>query len=115
MTFSANARASVNSVTPGSDGIPFVDAYGSEALTTTGSSDGSLAEDYARCAEITRRASSNFYYAFMLLGAERRRALYAVYAFCRFIDDIADDGAVAAPGLLLERWREELDRVYAGA
>ena len=47
------------------------------------------AEDYARCAEITRQASSNFYYAFMLLPPERRRALYAVYAFCRFVDDIA--------------------------
>ncbi len=47
--------------------------------------------DYARCAEVTRRSSSNFYYAFMLLPAERRRALHAVYAFCRFIDDIADD------------------------
>ncbi|HLW71244.1 MAG TPA: presqualene diphosphate synthase HpnD [Candidatus Binataceae bacterium] len=74
-----------------------------------------LEADYARCAEVTRRSSSNFYYAFMLLPAERRRALYAVYAFCRFVDDIADDDAVATPALLLERWRKELDRVYAGA
>lgn len=69
---------------------------------------------YARCAEITRRSSSNFYYAFMLLPIERRRALYAVYAFCRYIDDIADDGGVASPAALLERWREELKRVYTG-
>jgi phytoene synthase len=73
-----------------------------------------LEADYARCAEVTRQSSSNFYYAFMLLPAERRRALYAVYAFCRFVDDIADDGTAVAPGLLLERWREELNRVYAG-
>jgi len=72
-------------------------------------------EDYARCAEITRQSSSNFYYAFMLLPAERRRALYAVYAFCRFVDDIADDGAAAQPALLLERWRMELRNVYGGA
>jgi 15-cis-phytoene synthase len=72
-------------------------------------------EDYARCAEVTRRSSSNFYYAFMLLSAERRRALYAVYAFCRFVDDIADDGAVAQPAVLLERWREELRKVFSGA
>ena len=70
--------------------------------------------DYARCAEITRHSSSNFYYAFMLLPAERRRALYAVYAFCRFVDDIADDGAAAQPALLLERWRLELRNVYSG-
>jgi len=72
-------------------------------------------EDYARCAEVTRQSSSNFYYAFMLLPAERRRALYAVYAFCRFVDDIADDGAVAQPAMLLERWREELRKVFNGA
>ncbi|MGH7840267.1 MAG: presqualene diphosphate synthase HpnD, partial [Candidatus Binataceae bacterium] len=74
-----------------------------------------LEADYAHCAEVTRLSSSNFYYAFMLLPAERRRALYAVYAFCRFVDDIADNGGAAAPALLLERWRDELQRVYAGA
>lgn len=73
-----------------------------------------LAEDYARCANITRQASSNFYYAFMLLPLERRRALHAVYAFCRFVDDIADDESIANPAELLARWREELRNVYAG-
>src|SRR5262249_21725758 len=46
--------------------------------------------------------------------AERRRALYAVYAFCRFVDDIADDAAIRGPAILLGRWRNELDRVYEG-
>ena len=92
-----------------------MDAFGSEALTATGSADGALAEDYARCAEITRRASSNFYYAFMLLGAERRRALCAVYAFCRFIDDIADDASVTGAASMLALWRQELHNVYAGS
>jgi phytoene synthase len=81
------------------------------ALTDFGSS---LAVDFARCATITRKASSNFYYAFKLLPAQRRRALYATYAFCRFVDDIADDSNVREPAALLERWREELDRVYEG-
>jgi phytoene synthase len=49
-----------------------------------------------------------------LLPPERRRALHAVYAFCRFIDDIADDESIREPAMLLKRWREELDRVYAG-
>jgi 15-cis-phytoene synthase len=70
--------------------------------------------DYARCAEITRRASSNFYYAFMLLPRERRRALYSVYAFCRFVDDIADDDGVKDPAEMLARWRKELNNVFAG-
>ncbi len=75
-----------------------------------------LRKDYARCASITRRSSSNFYYAFMLLPAERRQALYSVYAFCRFVDDIADDQSVGGhPAELLTRWREELERVYNGS
>ncbi|HVN64782.1 MAG TPA: presqualene diphosphate synthase HpnD [Candidatus Binataceae bacterium] len=82
---------------------------------TTAPKDGpALAADYARCAEIARKSSSNFYYAFMLLPAGRRRALNAVYAFCRFVDDIADDESIREPGKMLERWRKELDRVYAG-
>jgi phytoene synthase len=74
-----------------------------------------LDADYARCAQVTRESSSSFYYAFMLLPAERRRALHAVYAFCRLIDDIADDAATRDPAVLLARWREELDRVFDGA
>jgi phytoene synthase len=74
-----------------------------------------LREDYARCASITRRSSSNFYYAFMLLPAERRQALYSVYAFCRFVDDIADTESVGRPAELLARWREELERVFNGS
>jgi 15-cis-phytoene synthase len=73
-----------------------------------------LAQDYARCAAITRQASSNFYYAFMLLPVERRRALYAVYAFCRFVDDIADDDNNTNPASMLARWRDELHNVFAG-
>jgi 15-cis-phytoene synthase len=77
--------------------------------------DAALRQDYARCASITRRSSSNFYYAFMLLPAERRYALYSVYAFCRFVDDIADDRSVGQPAELLTRWREELERVFNGS
>ena len=99
---------------PGSDGIRSVDASGFETLNGSGTA-GRTLEDYARCAEITRRASSNFYYAFMLLGAERRRALYAVYAFCRFVDDIADDAGVKDASAMLALWREELHHVYAGS
>ena len=72
----------------------------------------SLEADYRRCGDITRQSSSNFYYAFMLLPAERRRSLYAVYAFCRFVDDVADDESIREHALLLARWREELGRVY---
>jgi 15-cis-phytoene synthase len=75
---------------------------------------GGIEADYARCAQITREASSNFYYAFVLLPADRRSALYAVYAFCRFVDDIADEHSTREPQKLLARWRQELARVYEG-
>jgi phytoene synthase len=99
----------------GWDGIRSVGALGSEALANGGPPDAAtLAQDYARCAAITRRASSNFYYAFMLLSAERRQALNAVYAFCRFVDDIADDHGIGDAAAMLARWREELHNVYVG-
>jgi phytoene synthase len=50
----------------------------------------------------------------MLLPHERRRALYAVYAFCRFLDDITDDDGVNDPPAMLARWRAELDQVFSG-
>lgn len=43
-----------------------------------------------RCEQITRRQAANFYYGIRLLSAERRRAMCAVYAFARRIDDIGD-------------------------
>lgn len=71
-------------------------------------------DDYAYCQDITQRSSSNFYYAFRLLSPERRDALFAVYAFCRFVDDIADDAGKQNPKVLLERWRQELTLAYEG-
>ena len=46
---------------------------------------------YEACASMTREAASNFYYAFLTLPKEKRRAIYATYAFCRLCDDIVDD------------------------
>jgi len=45
---------------------------------------------YDYCAGVARRARSNFYYTFALLPLEKRRAMYAVYAYLRELDDIAD-------------------------
>jgi phytoene synthase len=97
------------------DGTHWAGDYSSEAKVPAGTPRFTRDGDYARCAEITRRASSNFYYAFMLLPCWRRRALYSVYAFCRFVDDIADGDGINDPAQMLERWREELDKVFTGA
>jgi len=64
-------------------------------------------------AQLTRKSQSNFYYAFLTLPEERRRGIYALYSFCRAVDDCVDEeGGGGAAGL--DRWREELDRCYAG-
>ncbi len=51
---------------------------------------------YQTCREITRIASKTFYLASLFLGAEKRRAVWAVYAFCRTADDVVDRTAPAA-------------------
>jgi phytoene synthase len=49
-----------------------------------------LAEAYSLCESITRAQAANFYYGIRLLPRERRRAMCAVYAFARRVDDIGD-------------------------
>ncbi len=61
-------------------------------------------------------AGSSFYWAMRLLPRDRRNGMYAVYAFCREVDDIADD-TDSEPGHkkgALAVWREEIDALYAG-
>jgi len=62
---------------------------------------------------VTRKSRSNFYYAFLALPRARREALYAVYAFCRTVDDIADLGTdAAAQRAGLAAWRRDIARCY---
>ncbi|WP_449411014.1 presqualene diphosphate synthase HpnD [Methylobacterium komagatae] len=60
-------------------------------------------------------AGSSFYTAMRLLPKERREAMYAVYAFCRAVDDVADDGGTREVRRAeLDRWRADIDALYAG-
>ncbi len=69
--------------------------------------------EYVR--HVARRSGTNFYWSFVFLPRERREAMYAVYAFCRFADDIADeDGLPRDKAVRLAAWREELARAYDG-
>lgn len=64
-------------------------------------------------ARVASASGSNFYYALRILPRDKRRAMYALYSFCRSVDDCADDaGGEGAPGL--DRWLEELGRCYEG-
>jgi phytoene synthase len=60
-------------------------------------------------------AGTSFYWAMRLLPQHRRNAMYAVYAFCREVDDIADgERSVEYKIAALAAWREEIDALYAG-
>ncbi len=60
-------------------------------------------------------AGSSFYTAMRLLPKARREAMYAVYAFCRAVDDVADDGGTRTVRQVeLDRWRADIDALYAG-
>jgi phytoene synthase len=69
--------------------------------------------------EAVRRkaAGSSFYSAMKLLPKARREGMYAIYAFCRAVDDIADDGEGTREERLaeLEDWRDDLKALYTGA
>jgi len=84
-----------------------------------------LPDAYAYCRHITRKSSSNFYYAFHLLSVDQHNALCALYSFCRFLDNITDQPGVlplqekghnrkAQLSILLNAWREELASCYTG-
>jgi phytoene synthase len=70
---------------------------------------------YAHCAQVVRRSDSSFAAAFWMFPKPKRRALHAIYAFCRLADDIADDPEVRGDRrALLQRWRAELAGAYLG-
>jgi phytoene synthase len=67
------------------------------------------------CQQKAAASGSSFYYSFLFLPAERRRAITALYAFCREVDDIADDVSdVATARSKLAWWRTEVASLFAG-
>jgi len=71
-------------------------------------------DDY--CADVCRKAGSSFTLSFRLLPAPRRRAMTALYAFCRAVDDVVDDIRDPLPAFtVLAWWRDEIGRLYDGA
>lgn len=67
------------------------------------------------CQQKTVQSGSSFYYSFLFLPPERRRAITALYAFCREVDDTVDetsDQSVAR--IKLAWWRTELAAMYKG-
>jgi phytoene synthase len=70
---------------------------------------------HAYCERKAAQSGSSFYYSFRLLPPPRRRAITALYAFCREVDDVVDevsDPSVAR--LKLTWWRNEIAAVFDG-
>jgi squalene synthase HpnD len=62
-----------------------------------------------------RASGSSFYTAMRIMPRGQREAMFEIYAFCRAVDDIADEGGDTATCLRdLQRWRDELAAIYRG-
>jgi len=65
-----------------------------------------LAASYAVCRAICRAAGSSFYPAFFALSSEKAQAMEAIYAYCRFTDDLVDGKLCLDPARCLSIWQQ---------
>jgi phytoene synthase len=73
----------------------------------------SAAEAHVRAVVVG--SGTSFYWGMRLLGAAKRKAMYAIYAFCREVDDVADGDAPSVAKLdELAGWRREVEALFAG-
>jgi len=78
---------------------------------------------YAWCEHIARLQAKNFYYSFLLLSKQQRRAMCAIYAFMRYCDDLSDeisddpheDQSPAGRAAAIAEWRGDLEKALSGA
>ena len=71
--------------------------------------------DRDRIAGMVKKASSSFYWAMRILARPKREAIFAVYAFCRAVDDVADGPIeLDVKRTALARWRKEVNALYDG-
>ena len=77
---------------------------------------GAAQEDLEAVERIVRAAGTSFYRGMRVLPPDRRVAMYAIYAFCRIVDDIADDDGEAMPAKRqrLDEWRRRIADLYVG-
>ena len=79
-------------------------------------SSSTLEASHAYCHRQTRRHARSFYFASVALPRDKKRAAYAVYAFCRYADDLVDRAAsTAGIDAALKRVGDDFDRMTGGA
>jgi phytoene synthase len=57
---------------------------------------------------------TSFYYSFLVLPADKRRAIVAVWDFCRAVDDAVDEAPAERSATEVQRWRDEVARCFDG-
>jgi phytoene synthase len=73
-----------------------------------------LLASYRSAEAVARKKARNFYYSFVVLPQDKRRAFCAVYAFMRYCDDISDgNDSNETKRRLLEDWRIQLNEAYS--
>jgi phytoene synthase len=75
----------------------------------------SVEEAYERCRQITAKYSKTFYLGTMLMSPEKRRAIWAIYVWCRRTDELVDGPAaeLTTPETL-DQWERRLESIFAG-
>jgi 15-cis-phytoene synthase len=75
----------------------------------------SLDEAYARCRDITSAFAKTFYLGTLLMPEEKRRAIWAIYVWCRHTDELVDGPqSTNTTSATLDRWEEQLESVFRG-
>ena len=76
---------------------------------------GATPEDLAEIEAKVKAAGTSFYQGMRVLAPDRRYAMYAIYAFCRIVDDIVDEaGALEDKLVCLDEWRGWIGGLYRG-
>ncbi|MBE9226686.1 phytoene synthase [Phormidium sp. LEGE 05292] len=75
----------------------------------------SLEQSYELCRQITAKYAKTFYLGALLMPEAKRRAIWAIYAWCRRTDELVDGPqSVNTTDETLDRWEEQLESVFAG-
>nr|QQR34446.1 chromoplast bifunctional 15-cis-phytoene synthase [Capsicum annuum] len=76
---------------------------------------GLLSEAYDRCSEVCAEYAKTFYLGTMLMTPERRKAIWAIYVWCRRTDELVDGpNASHITPAALDRWEDRLEDVFSG-
>jgi phytoene synthase len=69
-------------------------------------------ESYEYCLRVARTRAKNFYYSFVLLSTQQRKAMCAIYAFMRYCDDLSDEPGASKAAV--DCWRADLEEALEG-